>query len=154
MMTTILTILICLRMSEDDEILSDKPAFPGLFRPALFPSLLHKAKVATNMGKVIDPVSSSQEQPNISDSLFKLSQPEHDYLPFPDLFSQVIQRPWNRPGSLSGPSGHDKRMYCAAPKLDALLQLPSVDEPVANLVSSSVLAGDVGDGLKMEDKRA
>ncbi|XP_060547645.1 uncharacterized protein LOC117658602 [Pantherophis guttatus] len=44
-------------------------------------------------------------------------------------------------------------MYCAAPELDALLNLPVVDEPVASLVSPSVLAGDVGDGLKAEDKR-
>lgn len=141
-------------LSDDDENIPDKPAFPGLFRPALFKSLLHKAKVATNMGKVLDPASLSQDTSNPNEALFKLPQPEFDFVPCPDLFSQVIQQPWERPRSISGPTGHDKRMYWAAPELDTLLQLPSVDEPVSSLISSSVLASDVGDGLKVEDKRA
>lgn len=139
---------------DNEGMIPDKPAFPGLFRPSLFKSLLHKAKVATNMGKVLDPASLSQEPANLNENLFMLPKPDHDFVPCPDLFSQVIQRPWEQLGSLSGPNGHDKKLYCSAPKLDSLLQLPSVDEPVASLTSSSVLASHVGEGLKMEDKRA
>lgn len=83
-----------------------------------------------------------------------IPKPDQDFVPCPDLFSQVIQRPWECPGSLSGPTSHDKQMYCSAPELDAMLQLPAVDDPVATLTSSSVLTGDVGEGLRIEDKRA
>lgn len=76
--------------SNDDETFPEKPAFSGLFRLALFKSLLHKAKVATNMDKVIDPATSSQDQSNPNESLFKVPQPDLDFVPCPDLFSQVV----------------------------------------------------------------
>lgn len=72
----------------------------------------------------------------------------------PRSLLKVIQKPWEHPASFSGPNSFDRRLYCSALELDALLQLPTVDEPVAGLTSSSILVGEVGDSLKLEDKRA
>lgn len=141
-------------LSDNEEMIPDKPTFPGLFRPSLFKSLLHKTKMATNMGQGLDQPSTSQSQPDPNGNLFLVSKPDYDFVPCPDLFSQVIQRPWEHPGSLPGPNSFDRKLYCSAPELDALLQVPSVDEPVASLTSSSVLVSEVGEGLKLEDKQA
>lgn len=40
--------------SEDEGLMPDRPAFTGLFCPSVFKSLLHKAKVVTNIGVVDD----------------------------------------------------------------------------------------------------
>lgn len=140
-------------MSEDEESSQEGPAFPGLFKPSLFKSLLRKAKIATNMDTELTQTSVSQA-PGPADKLFNLPKPKCDFVPCPDLFSQVIQKPWEQPTSLSGPNALDRTLYSVAPHLDALLQLPTVDEPVASLTSSSILVGEAGDGLKFEDKRA
>lgn len=140
-------------LSEDEEVVQEKPAFPGLFKPSMFKSLLRKAKIATNMDSSLNQASSSQSKGPTS-NLFLVPEPDHDFVPCPDLFSQVIQKPWEHPASLSGPNSFDRKLYCSAPELDALLQLPSVDEPVASLTSSTILVGEAGDGLKFEDKRA
>lgn len=39
-----------IEFSEDDDLPPDNPAFTGLFRPSLFKSLLHKARLTTNLG--------------------------------------------------------------------------------------------------------
>lgn len=141
-------------LSEDKALALDLLAFPGLFRSSLFKSLLHKAKVTTNMGIVMAPVSQATDTSALHGNLFRVPKPEHDFVPCPDLFTEVIQWPWDQPGSLAGPSGHDKKLYCSAPELDALLQLPAVDASVTSLTSSSVISNDIGEGLKMEDRRA
>lgn len=38
-----------IELSEDDELPPDNPAFTGLFRPSMFKSLLHKARLTTNL---------------------------------------------------------------------------------------------------------
>lgn len=39
-------------LSDDEGLMPDQPAFVGLFRPQLFRSLLHKAKITTRQGTV------------------------------------------------------------------------------------------------------
>lgn len=122
-----------LEFSEDEGMVLDTPASAGLFRPSVFKSLLHKAKLTTNMG--VEGISSTQDldSSNPHNGLFRVPKPEQDFIPCPALFSEVIQRPRNQPGLLAGPNTHDKKFYCAAPNLDVLLQLPLVDAPVASL---------------------
>ncbi|XP_070798961.1 uncharacterized protein [Pituophis catenifer annectens] len=140
-------------LSDDADMPPDKPAFSGLFRPSLFKSLLHKAKLATNMA---DPAP-QVDQPGPSqqhEALFTTPKPATDFIPCPQLFSEVVQRSWSTPSSLPAPSGLDKKLYCSAPSLQDLLQLPTVDAPVANLTASSVISNDVADGLRSEDRKA
>lgn len=87
------------------------------------------------------------------DALFKPAKPEKDFIPCPQLFSNVIQTPWNQPASLTTPSTQDKNLYCSDTALEDLLALPSVDQSVAALSSTSVISTDPLDGLKAEDKR-
>lgn len=143
-----------IEFSEDEDLLPDTPAFTGLFRPSLFKSLLHKARLTTNLGAsdALPSVSDAATGPH--DALFKLSKPDKELIPCPQLFSEVIQNSWSQSGSLTAPSSQDKRLYCAAPELEDLLMLPSVDAPVSRLSSASVISTDSLDGLKAEDRRA
>lgn len=129
--------------SEDEGLLPDRPR---LFRPALFKSLLHKAKASTNLADPPDQQAASASALP-SDGLFNVQATAQDFIPCPQLFSEVIQRPWALPSSLPAPNGLDKKLYCSAPNLQEMLQLPSVDAPVAQLTASSVLTNDVADGL-------
>lgn len=93
-----------LEFSEDKGMVADKVAFAGLFCPSVFKSLLHKGKLTTNMG--VEGISSTQDldSSNPHNGLFRVPKPEQDFIPCPALFSEVIQRPWNQPGSLAGPN--------------------------------------------------
>lgn len=139
--------------SEDEGLLPDKPAFTGLFRPSIFKSLLHKAKVSTNMGVSEAPVVQSQGAHHPHDDLLVVPSTEQEFIPCPKLFAEVIQKQWSQPGSLAAPSGHNKKLYCTALDLDGILQLPSIDAPVANLVSSAVFSNHIVELLKAEDRK-
>lgn len=143
-----------LEFSEDEGLVPDAPAFIGLFCPALFRSLLHKARLTTNLGAVRVQSATSQPETGLHDALFKQAKQEKDYIPCPQLFADVLQTPWGQPGSLTTPSNLDKKVYCPAPELEALLDLPTVDAPVAALASPSVISSDPLDVLKSEDRRA
>lgn len=90
-----------LEFSEDEGLWPDRPAFTGLFRPSVFKSLLHKAKVATNIGVFEDHSDQSQGSAAPHDYLFMVPKQEQEFIPCPKLFSEVIQRPWSQPGSLA-----------------------------------------------------
>lgn len=79
---------------------------------------------------------------------------EQEFILCPQLFSEVVQRPWGIPGSLASLNGLDKKLYCSVLNLQDLLQLPLVDAPVAHLTSSTVLSNDIADGLCTEDRKA
>lgn len=49
-----------LEFSDNEGLAPDVPAFIGLFRPALFKSLLHKARLTTNLGTVGEQPSTSK----------------------------------------------------------------------------------------------
>lgn len=118
-----------------------------------FKSLLHKAKVTTNI-VVSDDQSIQQGASHPHDELFTVPKTEQEFIPCPQLFMEVVQRPWVQPSSLLAPNGHDKKLYCSAPNFQGLLHLPSVDAPVASLTSSTVLSNEVADGLRTEDRKA
>lgn len=143
-----------LEFLEDEGLPPDTPAFTGLFRPTLFKSLLHKARLTTNLRAAPEPAASSQPKAGPHDALFKTVNQEKDFIPCPQLFTEVLQTPWGQLGSLTTPSNQDKKPYCAAPELEALLELLSVDPPVASLASPSVISLDPLDGLKSKDRQA
>lgn len=141
-----------IEFSEGDDLPPDNPAFTGLFRPSLFKSLLHKARLTTNLGAPGVDSLGAPSTPGPHDALFHSSKPDKDVIPCPRLFLDVLQSPWGQPGSLTSPSTLDKKLYCAAPELEDLLALPTVDAPVASLSSSSVISTDSLDGLRAEDR--
>lgn len=108
--------------SADDEMEPEAPTFQGLFKPSMFKALLRKARLATNMGLSQAAGTHAPSTSTNHEELFKVKKPEQEFVPFPDLFAEVIQRPWAQPGSLAGPNNFDKRLLCSAPELDTLLQ--------------------------------
>lgn len=137
---------------EDKGLTSERPPMTRLFQPSLFKSLLHKAKVSTNLiSSDGQPESSKASRPH--EGLFKVLRAEKDFIPCPQLFSKVVQRPWGVPGSLAAPNTLDKKLYCSAPNLQELLHLPSIDAPVAQLTSSLIFSNDVADCLRSEDRQ-
>ncbi|XP_060550599.1 uncharacterized protein LOC117655455 isoform X2 [Pantherophis guttatus] len=143
-----------LEFSEDEGLTPDVPAFTGLFRPSLFKSLLHKARQITNMSVSSSATSETASTSTPHEALFSSSKPGRDFIPCPQLFSDVLQSPWSQSASSTGPNSIDKKLYCAAPELDAMLSVPVVDTPIANLSSSSLLSTDALDGLKSEDRKS
>lgn len=95
--------------SEDEGLTSDRPPMTRLFRPSLFKSLLHKAKVSTNL-------DTSDGQPEFSDAsrphdgLFTVPRAEKGFIPCPQLFSEVVQCPWGVPSSEH--SGQEALLFC------------------------------------------
>lgn len=75
-----------IEFSEDEGLLPDKPVFTGLFRPAVFKSLLHKAKVTTQFGMATVTSSGVQQPAAPHDTLFQVSKPDRDVIPCPPLF--------------------------------------------------------------------
>lgn len=142
-----------MELSEDEDLALNRPSFMGLFHPSMFKSLLHKAKLTTNMGiSGMQPSQQGDSHPH--GNLFQLPKPEQDFIPCPELFTEVVQRSWAHPTSISALNGLDKKLYCSDPTLQDLIQLPTVDEPIAHLTSSSVISNDVLDGLRSEDRKA
>ncbi|XP_034281058.1 uncharacterized protein LOC117670189 [Pantherophis guttatus] len=140
-------------MSEDEDLAPDQPAFVGLFKPQLFRSLLHKAKLTTGLGVSRPSEISPKEGPSTSVPLFEEPIIESEEIPGPKIFRDVLQRQWSSPASGPSPNSLDKRIYNLAPELSSLLQAPSVDQPVAELSASSNLAGPPEDNLRPEDRR-
>lgn len=78
--------------SDNEGVLPDRPAFMGLFCPSVFKSLLHKAKVTTNMGVDETPIDQSQRALNPHGDLFSVSTPDQEFIPCLQLFTEVIQK--------------------------------------------------------------
>lgn len=78
---------------------------------------------------------------------------EAEVVPAPQFFLDMVQHQWGNLGSGPNPTGIEKRLYNMAPELANLLQLPSVDGPVAALTSATPVAMDAMETLKPEDKR-
>ncbi|XP_058021206.1 uncharacterized protein LOC131189221 isoform X2 [Ahaetulla prasina] len=142
-----------LDLSEDEDLSPDQPSFVGLFKPQLFRSLLHKARVSTGLAAPV--TSDSVSKPSQSSiPLFEEPALEPEEIPGPRLFQDVLIRQWNVPASGPNPSALDRRLFNLAPEVSKLLQIPVVDSPVAALVSPSVTAGPPEENLKPEDKRS
>lgn len=95
--------------SEDEGLASDRIPVTRLFRPSLFKALLYKAKVSTNMDA---PASQSDpsDTPKPPDGLFTIPKAEKDFIPCPQLFSELIQRPWGNPLASTTPNNLDKKL--------------------------------------------
>lgn len=99
------------------------------------------------------PSDSTTPTTNPHDALFQVSKPQKEVIPCPPLFLDVIQNAFGQPAALTALSALNKRLYCAAPELDTLLALPSVDAPVAQLSSTLPVSSDIMDGLKAEERK-
>lgn len=93
-----------MEFSDDEGMLPDRLAFTGLFHPSLFKSLLHKAKVTTHLA-ALEGQPDQQEASHLHDELFTIPKVEQEFIPCLQLFTEVVQRPWNQPGSLVAPNG-------------------------------------------------
>lgn len=68
------------------------------------------------------------------------------------MFSEVVKNQWSWPGAFPNPGGNDCQFYNMEQAASQILQVPSIDAPVAALAtSSSLVAGDIADNL--EDKK-
>lgn len=93
-----------MKLSEDEGLLPDQPAFTGLFRPAVFKLLLHKAKVITKFGVVTTTSEGSLPTPTLHDPLFQVTKPDKDVIPChqwpkaggPNLGPRQLQVAWTR----------------------------------------------------------
>lgn len=61
-----------------------------------------------------------------------------EVIPSPKFFKDVIQRQWSQPGSIPAPSGMDRKVYTAEQELEDLLQIPSVDAPLATGIQCDI----------------
>ncbi|XP_060541090.1 uncharacterized protein LOC132709972 [Pantherophis guttatus] len=131
----------------------DSLGYTGLFRPALFKTLLHRAKATAQIGG--DP-SASDPASGLSDPnslVFSERTTDNEEIPTPKLFRDAVYRQWAQPGAYPGPSVNDKRFYNVAPNLAAALEMPTIDEPVAALVSVNIITNDLDEALTPEDRR-
>ncbi|XP_032090012.1 uncharacterized protein LOC116519995 [Thamnophis elegans] len=115
--------------------------FVGLFTPALFKTLLQKAKAAAGIGG--DPADLNPASSNPNNLLFSQPNTEKEEIPCPKFFLDVVQRQWIQPGTSKSPCGYDKQLYNVASDFVAALEMPTVDEPISRDVT----------GLGPEDKR-
>ncbi|XP_013910088.1 PREDICTED: uncharacterized protein LOC106539742 [Thamnophis sirtalis] len=139
--------------SEDEDIVPpDLPAFPGLFSPPMFKTLLHKARRTTKIGTG-DPDVPKPRDPNLA--MFYNTATNKEEVPAPPLFLEVVKNQWGRPSTLPNPGSNDCHFYNMEQAFSQALQLSTVDTPVAALaMASTVVSGDAVDKLKPEDKRA
>lgn len=135
-----------LDLSEDEGLPPEQPAFTSLFLQALFKSLLFKAVNAAQVG----PGSSEVVLPSSQGSLNPLfAEPASpvDSIPAPPLFLDVVRKQWSSPGSAPTPTSADGNNFNVAPDLAALLQVLTVDAPVAALLPNAAIPGDLDEGL-------
>ncbi|XP_034262888.1 uncharacterized protein LOC117658879 [Pantherophis guttatus] len=141
-------------LSEDKGGTTDTLGFTGLFRPALFKTLLHRAKATARIGgdpSVSDPASGLSDPNSL---VFSEPTTDNEEIPSPKLFLDAVQRQWAQPGAYPGPNVTDKRFYNVAPTLAAALEIPTIDEPVAALACVNMITNDPDEGLNPEDRKA
>ncbi|XP_015679209.1 uncharacterized protein LOC107294491 [Protobothrops mucrosquamatus] len=144
-----------LGLSEDEDLPPDPPTFTGLFNPALFKSLLHKARSTAQLG----PEGIPEAEPSTSQGPTSkiCSEPTftQQYIPCPPLFLNEVQRQWGTPAHFPPPGGTDKQLFNVAPALSEVLEVPTVDEPLATtFVPNFIVTGDIAEVLTPEDKKA
>lgn len=138
-------------LSEDEGLPPDQPAFTGLFPQALFKSLLFKA---VNTAGLRPPFPAQMPTPaahGALDPLFAEPPKAVDSIPTPPLFLDVIRKQWISPGAAPTPSTMDKKNFNVASELASLLQVPSVDSPIAALLPNAAIPGDPDEGLRPDE---
>lgn len=134
-------------LSDDEDLSPDQPSFVGLFKPQVFRSLLHKAKLTTRLGISLPKAGSPEKGVGTSASLFVEPTFEAEEIPGPKLFKDVVMRQWSAPVSGPNPNALDRRLYNMASDISSILQVPTVDLPVVALTSPYVLTGPPEEGL-------
>lgn len=77
-------------LSDDEDLAPDQPSFIGLFKPQVFRSLLHKAKIITGLG-LKEPQPETSADPSIpSAALFTELAFEAEEIPGPKMFRDII----------------------------------------------------------------
>ncbi|XP_039201698.1 uncharacterized protein LOC120308997 [Crotalus tigris] len=144
-----------LGLSEDEDLPPDPPAFTGLFNPALFKSLLHKARSTAQLG----PEGVPEAEPSTSQGPTSMicSDPTFTQqdIPCPPLFISEVQRQWGAPGKVPLLEKNVINLFNVAPALSDVLAVPTVDEPIATIFDPSfILSGDIVEVLTPEDRKA
>ncbi|XP_013917285.1 PREDICTED: uncharacterized protein LOC106545294 [Thamnophis sirtalis] len=139
--------------SDDEGLPRDQPTAPGLFRHALFKSLLYKAKTTTHMGEAASRESTAVGL-DATERLFAEQVALQDVIPCPKLFLDLIQKQWDQPTAANPPRAGDRKLYTSTPELEGLLQFPTVDAPIAALASPALIPSEISEGLKAEDRKA
>lgn len=139
-------------LSDDEDLAPDQLSFVGLFKPQLFRSLLHKAKLTTRLGAPPAP-SNPGGDTGSSLPLFEVPEIETELIPGPQLFKDVLKKQWSSPASGPNPNQLDRLFYNLAPELASLLQIPTVNPPVAAPMASANMTGPPEDNLHLEDRR-
>lgn len=129
-------------LSEDEGLPLDQPTFMGLFLQALFKSLLHKAVTTAQLGSPSPPSAPLTAAQGTLNPLFAEPSRPMDYILTPPLFLNIIRKQWSSPGSASAPTATDCRNFNMAQDLAAILQIPTMDEPVATLLLQMAIPGD------------
>lgn len=140
------------QLSEDEGLPPAQPAFTGLFPQALFKSLLFKAVNTAQLGAAPPPESTPVT--GSLNPLFAKPPKPVTAIPTPPLFLDVIQKQWVTSTSAPVPSSTDRKNFTVSSDLTSLLQVPSVDTPVAALLSSTSIPGDPEEGLQPEECRS
>lgn len=135
-------------LSEDEGLPPEQPAFTGFFPLALFKSLLFKAVNTAQHGS-----NPAESQAGLNPVFAEPTRPV-DSTPVPPLFLDVVRKQWSSPGSALVPSSTDHKYFNVAPDLATLLQVPSVDAPVAALLPNASIPGDPEEGLRREEHRS
>ncbi|XP_070605566.1 titin-like [Erythrolamprus reginae] len=138
-------------MVSEDGVAPNRPAFTGLFNPALFKTLLYKAKTTAGVGADAD-TSLDLSDPNIL--VFSEPAIDKEEIPTPKLFLDVVQRQWAQTSVHHAASGREKQLYNVALNLTEVLQVPKIDRPVVALASPTFVSNDTDDALGGEDRKA
>ncbi|XP_032069896.1 uncharacterized protein LOC116506324 [Thamnophis elegans] len=85
-------------LSEDEDLTPDQPTFIGLFKPAVFKSLLLRAKKIAKVG-LTPPQGSDSRMGESMDPLFLERTVEKEVILSTKLFLDLVQRQWGSPGS-------------------------------------------------------
>lgn len=141
-------------LSEDEGLLPEQPAFTGLFPQALFKSLLFKAVNTAGFSSSSTVQSSTPATPGALDPLFVEPPKAVESIPTPPLFLDVIKKQWVAPGAAPTPSATDKKNFNVATELASLLQVPSIDTPVAALLPNASVSGSPNEGLHPDKRRS
>ncbi|XP_070591367.1 CUE domain-containing protein 1 isoform X1 [Erythrolamprus reginae] len=136
--------------SEDENPPEQQPV-AGLFKPALFRTLLFKAKQVMNLQGT---KTSEEDTGKTSASLLREPQPETDSIPASHIFIEGVKKPWQYPAAAQGPSNLERKFYTFDEEVEKLLEFPPIDQPVVTLVSSALVPSETGESLKPEDRKA
>lgn len=133
-------------LSEEEEEkaqTSQRRLFPTELYSRMLPKILRALHISPKTKDEGEP------DPDFPDGLeTSLPQPKTDHrgIPMPAVFLNVLKTEWESPAKPKATNPLFHKLYTLVPPARKLVKLPTVDDPVNSLVSSSVLPMDA-DGL-------